>query len=240
MGPPCARKKCGPNWDQLFHNFPTSLASLSPLPSRRPCIPIGSLAWKTERLSSATGTPLTVAMLTPAFQSGGSRCIGEVFWLPSQCPPSLLSLVHQTVVAQANCCDGNLRNKLTDNHQCHPDATLPHSCSVTSPYLPHLQLTPHQTLLPSTSFVMVHNVHHGLLVVEGQPPMMIAGIPTAPMDRQSVPSVTPRPCRQWDHKRQPCGKCKQVNCRNGNLCRDGHTSSPSVNLSDRLDLEFRR
>lgn len=87
---------------------------------------------------------------------------------------------------------------------------------------------------------MVQNVHRGLLVVEGQPPMKIAGIPTTPMDQQSVPSVTPKPRRQWDRKKQPCGKCKQANCRNGNLCGDGHTSSPSVNLSDRLDLEPRR
>ena len=69
--------------------------------------------------------------------------------------------------------------------------------------------------------------------------MKIAAVPTVSTDQQSAPSAIPKQRRPWNRKKQPCKKCQQANCRNGDLCGNDHTLSPSVDLSDCLDLEFR-
>jgi len=122
----------------------------------------------------------------------------------------------------------------------HPHATPPHSPPVTSPYLPHVWLTLHRTSRSKISLAMAQDVRGALIIIEGQPSPRIVAPTSTPMNRQRVPSETTKRCRYHQRGRQRCKMCQQVNCRNGNLCGNDHSSSRPVSPSDRLDSEVGR
>jgi len=183
---------------------------------------------------------------TPQTRGGFGRGVtiirdGKVWLVPlskskAKRSPSQVSLARSTDAARTSA-------EASRPHRCRPDAIPLRLRSVTSPYLPHIQPTVHRMSRFEVSLAMAYiylYTHRTLAATERGTYAQIVAAPTTRRYPRAVPPVTPKPLSPFNRARQPWATYQQANCCNGGLCRSDHILSPSVNLSDRMDIEARR